>query len=283
MISISGNAMREWHEFGVANTDCFLTVNCCGYQKLMTKNLERNRDQGRVDYQLIYIVRGKAVFRFGEEEIEVGGGHMVFYAPGEPQNYCYYAEETTEVYWIHFSGHAVHDYLEQFGLLGEPIHDIGMMDEIVALYNKIIYELNTNKPLSGHVTTAYLLELLALLGRKLQHAEEHHKGRQHADITMIIGVMHERYSEQLVIADLARQISLSPFRFIHKFKAVTGSTPLKYVTDIRMNEAKKLLSESSLHVREVASIVGYDNPLYFSRIFRSTVGLPPSEYKKQFQ
>jgi AraC-like DNA-binding protein len=59
-------------------------------------------------------------------------------------------------------------------------------------------------------------------------------------------------------------------------------TPMKYITDIRMNEAKKLLSESSLHVKEVAAVVGYDNPLYFSRIFRSTVGIPPSEYKKQF-
>ncbi|MDQ0061712.1 AraC family transcriptional regulator [Paenibacillus harenae] len=282
MISISGNAMKEWHEFGVANTDCFLTVNCCGYQKLMTRNLERNREQGRADYQLIYIVRGKAVFRFGNEEIVAGGGHMVFYAPGQPQNYCYYAENTTEVYWIHFTGHAVHDYLEQFGLVGGSIYEIGSMDETVALYNKIIFELNMNKPFSGHVTTAYLLEMLALLGRKLQHGEEHHKARQHADITMIIGVMHERYSEQLVIADLARQCSLSPFRFIHKFKDVTGTTPLKYVTDIRMNEAKKLLSESSLHVREVASIVGYDNPLYFSRVFRSTVGMPPSEFKKQF-
>ncbi|MBD2870326.1 helix-turn-helix domain-containing protein [Paenibacillus arenilitoris] len=57
---------------------------------------------------------------------------------------------------------------------------------------------------------------------------------------------------------------------------------MKYLTDNRMNEAKKLLLESSLSVKEVASIVGYENPLYFSRVFRGSVGVPPSLYKKRF-
>ena len=57
---------------------------------------------------------------------------------------------------------------------------------------------------------------------------------------------------------------------------------MKYLTNIRINEGKRLLLETSFNVSEVALIVGYENPLYFSRVFRKVVGMPPREYQKQF-
>lgn len=282
MISISGDA-HGWQEHGIEDTKQFLAVNWCGYQRLQTRNLSRNREQGRVDYQLIYITGGKGYFRFQEDMLEVPSGSLVVYAPGQPQHYSYLAEDGTEVYWIHFTGYSANDYLRQFGLLKQSVHSVGVMDEVTALFKKMIQELNSHRPLGGHLVNAYLLEMLALLGRRLQTPEESGVQGRHPDINQMIAFIHEKYSESLSISDLAGECSLSVFRFIHKFKEVTGMTPMKYITEIRMNEAKKLLSESSLHVKEVAAVVGYDNPLYFSRIFRSTVGIPPSEYKKQFQ
>ncbi|MCL6458444.1 MAG: AraC family transcriptional regulator [Gorillibacterium sp.] len=282
MISISGNALNNWFEVGFESKDSFLTVNNCGYQKLMTRNLTRKRDKGRVDYQLIYMVSGKGLFRFDNKTIEVSGGQIVMYTPNQPQNYSYYAKDSTEAYWIHFTGYAAHDYLQEFGLLNDSIHSVGGMDEVIILYKKIIRELNMNKPLRGHITTAYLFTILTLLGIRLQDTEGQRKADPHADINKIIEIMHEKYNQNLVVTNLAQECGLSLFRFIHKFKVVTGTTPVKYITGIRINEAKKLLSESSLNVREVASIVGYENPFYFSRVFHSTVGIPPSQYKKQF-
>ncbi|WP_336785312.1 helix-turn-helix domain-containing protein [Paenibacillus sp. MMO-177] len=283
MISISGDA-HSWQERGIEDKEQFLAVNWCGYQRLQTRSLSRHREHGRVDFQLIYITGGKGRFRFANdnETIEVASGSLVVYTPGQPQHYSYQAEDGTEVYWIHFTGYSAYDYLRQFGLLKQPVHTIGMMDEVTALFKKIIQELNSHRPLGSHMVNAYLLEMLTLLGRRLQTAEEPGQGR-HPDINQMIAYIHEKYSDSLSISDLAGECSLSVFRFIHKFKEVTGMTPMKYITEIRINEAKKLLSESSLHVKEVAAVVGYDNPLYFSRIFRSTVGIPPSEYKKQFQ
>ncbi|MCM3630646.1 AraC family transcriptional regulator [Paenibacillus glycanilyticus] len=281
MISISGDA-HGWQEYGIENKEQFLAVNWCGYQKLLTKSLSRSRDQGRVDYQLIYITQGKGTFHIGHETMEVASGNLVIYTPGQPQYYSYNAEDGTEAYWIHFTGHDAHRYLQQFGLLKQSVHTVGIMDEVIALFKKIIQELNSHMPLALPLTAAYLFEMLTLVGRRLQAADEPGTPGRHPDINHMIAFIHEKYSESLSIADLAGECSLSVFRFIHKFKEVTGMTPMKYITEIRMNEAKKLLSESSLHVKEVAAVVGYDNPLYFSRIFRSTVGIPPSEYKKQF-
>ncbi len=282
MISISGNALDYWDEGGLEDKSNLLTVNCCGYQKLITKNLTRRRDKGRLDFQLIYIVGGQGTFFMGNKNVTASSGEIVVYEPNQPQHYKYEAKDFTEAYWLHFTGYAAQDYLQQFGLLNNSIHTVGVISEVIALFEKIIHELNMNKPLSKHMLTANLMELLTLLGRKLQNKDKRWKVDQHEDINNIIQSMHEQYNENLSMEDFAKMCSLSIYRFIHKFKAVTGTTPNQYITSIRINEAKRLLSETSFNVQEVASVVGYHNPLYFSRVFRKVVGLPPSSYKEQF-
>ncbi|WP_163537476.1 AraC family transcriptional regulator [Gracilibacillus sp. YIM 98692] len=281
MISISGNISDKWEEDGIEDKDRSLSVNCCGYQKLITKHLTRKRDKGRLDFQLIYIVGGKGTFYMENGTRQVSNGQLVLYAPNEPQHYDYDAKDFTEAYWIHFTGYEAYEYLNQFGLLHPSIHSVGVKDKIISVFEEIIHELNMNKPLSEYMTSAKLLELLALLGRNLR-SKEKDKKFHYEDINNIIQYMHEQYSQILLTEDLAKLCNLSVYRFIHKFKAVTGTTPIKYITDIRINEAKRLLSETSFNVSEVAMIVGYENPLYFSRVFRKVVGMPPSRYKEQF-
>lgn len=61
---------------------------------------------------------------------------------------------------------------------------------------------------------------------------------------------------------------------------ITGYTPMQYILSKRIYNAEILLQDPSYNVTEIASIVGYDNPLYFSRIFKKAKGISPSEYRK---
>ncbi len=281
MICISGNISDKWYDKGIENKDHSLVVNCCGYQKLMTKNLTRRRSKGRLDFQLIYIASGNGRFHINNKTQHVSNGQIVIYTPNEPQHYQYDASKFTEVYWIHFTGYEAHDYLKEFGLLNHSIHTVGVQSELISVFERIIHELNIKKPLREHLTTAKLVELLALFGRAIQSNKDFKKF-DYEDINKTIQLMHKKYSHPIRVQELADVSNLSVYRFIHKFKAATGVTPMKYITDIRINEAKKLLSETSFNVSEVSSIVGYDNPLYFSRVFRKIVGMPPSHYREQF-
>lgn len=58
-------------------------------------------------------------------------------------------------------------------------------------------------------------------------------------------------------------------------------TPAQYIQSLRMTNAQYLLEQSANNVSEIANIVGYDNPLYFSRLFKKHFGVSPAQYRKQ--
>ena len=60
----------------------------------------------------------------------------------------------------------------------------------------------------------------------------------------------------------------------------TGITPKQFILQKRINNAETLLQNKQYSIKEIAQIIGYDNPLYFSRIFQRTIGISPSEYRK---
>lgn len=68
--------------------------------------------------------------------------------------------------------------------------------------------------------------------------------------------------------------------FIHSFKNIMKVPPMQYVVNLRINAAKGYLEKSNKNISEIANAVGYDNALYFSRLFKKYTGYSPSEYKK---
>ena len=94
-----------------------------------------------------------------------------------------------------------------------------------------------------------------------------------------IHYFNENYYRDIKIEDYARQQHMSTCWFIRSFKRYNGLTPMQYILNLRITNAKTLLRTTTYSVAEVAAIVGYDNPLYFSRLFKKQTGLPPSEFR----
>ena len=93
--------------------------------------------------------------------------------------------------------------------------------------------------------------------------------------------MSEHVAEDFDLERLAAQAGLSKFHFHRLFKSATGVSPSHYHTNLRMNEARRLLRETKMSVVDVALEVGYANPSHFARLFRRETGLSPSEYRRQ--
>lgn len=95
-----------------------------------------------------------------------------------------------------------------------------------------------------------------------------------------IEYIHNNYQRDISLADLAKIIFLNPDYFSRVFKQCTGRTFSEYLTQVRIDRAKELLSETDLPVGELAREVGYSDPNYFSRVFARVTGMCPSRYRQ---
>lgn len=95
-------------------------------------------------------------------------------------------------------------------------------------------------------------------------------------IAHAVGRMEEAFDRELLVAELAASVSLSPSRFAYLFRRDTGVSPARYLHTLRMERARLLLERTFLTVKEVMAYVGVNDPSHFSRDFRRYHGMPPT-------
>ncbi|MDD3243153.1 MAG: PocR ligand-binding domain-containing protein [Eubacteriales bacterium] len=99
-------------------------------------------------------------------------------------------------------------------------------------------------------------------------------------MSRVMNYMRATYAQPLTLESVAKQVFLSPFYLSHLFSDELGITFIEYLTRIRMEQAKRLLSDQELSVQAVANQVGYDDASYFSKVFKKSTGLTPNAYRK---
>jgi len=96
-----------------------------------------------------------------------------------------------------------------------------------------------------------------------------------------IAYMVEHLDRPLQISTLAAQASVSPSHYFALFKRQMGTAPMDFFIRLRMNHARQLLDSTHSSVKEIAAVMGYDDPFYFSRVFKSVHRLAPAEYRRR--
>ena len=92
--------------------------------------------------------------------------------------------------------------------------------------------------------------------------------------------LRARFAEPVSLAELAARFHVNPPYLTRVFKRYGGVAPVRYVRDLRVGQARKLLDERpDLEIKEVAALVGYPDQGYFSRVFKQAVGMGPQEFR----
>ena len=262
-----------------------LIVGSCGTYHLYTRpRLPTHRPKGRRDFQLLYIASGKAHFYFdkSDKDTVVTAGHMVLYRPKEPQRYVYYGEEQTEVYWVHFTGNNVTNILRHYRIRNDMrILKTGTSLEYSRIFRQMIQELQRCQTHYPELLTLLLLELLIQIERQIGREHRPKNAYLNTEMEMAMQFFNDHYSSEINIEEYAVSRGMSVSWFIRSFKQYAHTTPMQYLVERRMTNAQVLLETTNYNITEIAALVGYDNPLYFSRIFKKHKGLSPSEYRKE--
>ena len=85
----------------------------------------------------------------------------------------------------------------------------------------------------------------------------------------------------VTVSAIAEELGLSPAYFTRLFQRRIGMTPVKYIIEVRVAQAKRMLTEENYSIKEIAAALHYEDQLYFSRQFTKATGLPPRKYREQ--
>ena len=148
-------------------------------------------------------------------------------------------------------------------------------------FKRIIVELQRCQLDYEEMLTLLFRHLLITFERELKH--EHVPKNEYLDREMdrAVTYFNENYNRDINIDAYAGSRGMSVSWFIRSFRKYTGQTPMQFILSLRINNAQILLETTQYSINEIASIVGYDNQLYFSRLFRKQKGCSPSEYRKK--
>ena len=92
--------------------------------------------------------------------------------------------------------------------------------------------------------------------------------------------IEDHYNKDISLDDVSRVVDVSPYYFSKIFKEQTGKNFIDYLTNLRIEMAKKLLIKSEVSMKEICASIGYSDPNYFSRSFKRNVGVTPTEFKE---
>lgn len=259
-------------------TDQPLFVNCIGRVDLPFKFTTHER-RGRHDYYLMYLTSGSLDALIDGQECTIVPGDLVLFPPEREYRYTKISSADVQYLWVHFTGSKAEEMLEKLGFSGCGIFKLGIDEHISMLFMLIMEDFILRDEYYAQSAANRLVSLLIAMRRRLDSNEAQtydSMGRIFESIKYI----HSNFQKPLTNEQLAEIEHLSVSQYIELFKKSTGATPRSYIIELRIRNSCDLLQRSDLTVAQIAQAVGYDDPHYFSRIFKSHRGVSPEQYRQ---
>jgi two-component system response regulator YesN len=125
-------------------------------------------------------------------------------------------------------------------------------------------------------TGSYLVSFFTTI---LNQIKKHSGQKDKRIIEVIKNHIQDHYMEEITLNSLSQIVYISPNYLSEVFKEQTGESIVDYITRLRIIKAKEMLKDIQVKVYEVCKLVGYEDPAYFSKVFRKVVGVSPTEYR----
>jgi AraC-like DNA-binding protein len=229
------------------------------------------------EYQIIYITKGRGIFKVNRQTHVVDPGSIMIIFPGIPHFYKPDYEIGWTEYWVGFKGpHA--NALCEHGFLSslKPLYGVGLQNTFVELFNHIFELVQNQQPLYQIQASSCVLTLIAEILAQERRSVQHSHSEQLVDRAKFF--MEENIYSEINLNRIGEMLGVSTSHLNEVFKSYTAMTPYQYFITIKIRKAKELLEHGALSVKEVAFRLGFTDQYYFSRLFKHKTGIPPSQW-----
>jgi AraC-like DNA-binding protein len=242
---------------------------------------KRTKDEAK-QFVLIYCIEGSGWFEIEGIRHKVAANHFFILPKDKAHSYGSNPNNSWTIYWMHFDG-------EKAGFFSEgldkptrvsPEKD-SRIEERIHLFEEIYSTLKngySKNNLDYSISSLFhFLGSLKFLGAYRESIFTNQNQRDISDDA--IHFMRENLHKKLLLKDIADYIGFSASHFSSLFQKKTGYSPLNYLIQLKIQQACHYLDFSDLKINQISLMIGWDDPLYFSRIFTKTMGISPSEYR----
>ena len=254
-----------------------IVVNCADFSD-STRIFSTGSRLGRNDISICYVAEGEFFFSMGNGERKIlEAGTVAVILPHTPMSYGIEREiETRRTYWLHFTGSHAMSLLKTCGLAEGGFFRLPDEVGVAAAFNALLDEMSRPPTHINQIRAASLAVMIVTqIGSLLE------RGSRKRNLPKSVAYIREHFTEDIDKSSLAAMEGLGASQYHSIFKKTMGKTPAAYITSLRMRKARELLLDPELPITDIAEQCGYDDALYFSRVFRRVVGVSPSEYRKR--
>jgi len=251
------------------------------------------------DHYLVHFIKsGKGKLYLHNMVYEVNAGYCFLIYPNQIAFYQADSNEPWEYYWLGICGVIADDMLQTIGFNYNRMVIPFKSEKICKTITKIIDEA------IKHETDeiAIYLQLGSLLRKVLYYLMVDNRAKNIANymkptedtvevmgngkytdqyVNIVAKIIHNSYSENIRVEKIAEKLNINRSYLSATFKKNTGFAIKEFLISYRIEQSCVMLRDKHKLIAEVSNAVGYDDPLYFSRIFKKQVGCSPSEYRNR--
>jgi AraC family transcriptional regulator, arabinose operon regulatory protein len=240
----------------------------------------RERQAGVDQAIFIYCAQGTGWCEIEGRRHEVHPGDLLVLPPEVAHAYGADTQHPWTLHWFHATGGDIPHLLGELAVsAASPVLFLGQDPRLLGLFEELLGTLEHGYAPGELLYASQTLH--HLIGVMIRHRRENWRSTpdRRQKVAQSIDYMKQHLGQPLRLSALAAMASLSPSHFSAVFKELTGYSPIDYLIRLRMHHACQLLDTTDLPVKEIAARLGYEDQLYFSRLFKVVNEVAPSDYR----
>lgn len=231
-------------------------------------------------FLLLAVKSGSGMVEIEGQTYGLAGGNVAFIDCSKPYSHST-GDDLWTVYWAHFDGPALLAIYNKFiDRSGKPVFAVQDMESYIGLLRDL-YEIGAGASYVRDMSINTILS--SLLEKVMRDCWTEGRPTGNTKVEKIRLYMENHYMESITLESMSQQFFMEKTYLAHVFSRATGTSPIKYLSVVRIRKVKELLRFTNDTLAEIAKQTGFSTEQYLSRVFKDMEGIPPREYRKRWK
>ena len=253
-----------------------------GHEKQTDSSYQWNGNERSEDHCFVfqYTLKGRGAIKIGQTNYDLEKNQAFWIEV--PSDHCYYLPDDSnewEFIYITLFGDTVSQLYHQVTKSHGHILTYSHQSPVIQLIQSILNTIDRDQLKNSFQASTFGFQFLMALSEDLSEVE-YTKKTLPKSIEHVITFIQDHYYQDIGLDDCVLESGLSKYYFTRQFKKYVGTTPIQYLTTVRIQKAIQLLLNDSASINEVANKIGYQNGNYFAKVFKKHTGKSPNAYRQ---